>query len=81
MKVRIYGGEAFPVYQVNYTFKQDNKNIIDIPAEKLKEWSKICKDFLKFQEEIVSILEKENIEYWATHNCYKVFCIDEDDIK
>lgn len=66
MKVYIYGGEAFPVYEVSASDENDKYNI-EVDAETLKRWRAAFENFSLVQDEIVAQLEKQGKgnQVWA----------------
>lgn len=64
MKVGIYGGEAFPIYEVF----PDGWAEIDVPAEKVEKWREAFKKFAEAQEEIVAELKRNGKERYVWSN-------------
>lgn len=58
IKVDVYGGEAFPVYDIS-SVGEYARDIIEIDEETFDRWEEAFNNFSAVQEEIVSELEKQ----------------------
>jgi hypothetical protein len=74
MKISIYGGEAFPVYEVHGIYEDGVYPEIEVSEETLDRWEKAFKSFAAMQEEIIKELEKQEHgdEIWGGRCAYKV---------
>lgn len=55
MKIGIYGGEAFPVYQI----WSDGFSEIDVDEETLARWRSVFEEFSAVQQEITEKMEEQ----------------------
>jgi hypothetical protein len=68
MKISIYGGEAFPIYEVHMS--DDDRPNIEIDQETLERWRKVFEEFSKVQQEITQKLREQDKEdyIWYHHH-------------
>jgi ribosomal protein S16 len=66
MKLGIYGGEAFPVYEVH----KEGFDEIEIDEETANRWRQAFAQFSQAQEEIIQELEKQGIGSWPNGAWY-----------
>ena len=63
IKVSIYGGEAFPIYEVSGDEVWDE--VIEIERETYERWKKAFFEFENAQEEIVEALNAAGHDNWG----------------
>lgn len=72
MKISIYGGEAFPIYEIH----KDGYTVIEVDKETLERWRQAFEAFSKVQEEIVDALGQQGasdkIWFGGTWDGYKL---------
>jgi hypothetical protein len=73
MKIGIYGGEAFPVYEIH----EEGFTEIEVTEETLKRWQSVCAEFVDMQEEIIECMKAQghSDEIWS-NGIYDPFKID-----
>jgi hypothetical protein len=78
MKISIYGGEAFPVYEVHGIYGVYPE--IEVSEEVLDRWEGVFKSFEAMQEEIIKELEKQEHgdKIWAGRCAYNGYKVNED---
>jgi len=60
MKILIYGGEAFPIYEIHrYDDVDSELTTLDVDQETISKWKVAFDNFSKVQEEIVQEMEKQ----------------------
>ena len=64
IKVSIYGGEAFPIYEVHDDERWHGQ--IEIDRETYERWKKAFLEFQNVQEEIVEAMKSAGHDNWGT---------------
>lgn len=74
MKVGVYGGEAFPVYEIY----KDGFTEIEVPEETLASWQETFDAFQRMQNEIVAIMEKQGFgdRVWSSNGTFNGFHLE-----
>lgn len=73
MKIGIYSGEAFPIYEIHY----DGFDEIEVDADTLQRWKTAFDQFSAIQKEITEQLRKQgfadNIWFQGIWNGFKIY--------
>ena len=72
MKVKIYGGEAFPTYSVESMLGES----VEVDLETLKRWKKVSLDYEQMQKEIIEVLKAQDLDYYAGNRIPCLFDFD-----
>lgn len=61
MKIGVYGGEAFPIYEIH----EDGFSEIEVDEKTLHRWKLAFDTFEKVQQEIIDKLRDQNHDTWS----------------